>query len=570
MSTIRTSADDLTLAENGHAAESDSAPAAVSSWPEWQKILFRIAFVFFLAMSIPNSAGWYTDLVTFDWTRLHYRDVYDIARFGSGLDLFGRTLFGSTMEGYATWIITLLASIGAGLVWTVIVKAIKREPKAYNLLYYWIRVVVRYRAGIGIIGFGYTKLMPTQMPYPSFGLLNTNFGDFTLQKIYWLSVGIVPWYQVFAGVVELTAGILLFFRGTTMLGAILLLGALGDIVYVNFAYDGGVHVYSSYFVLLAAFLLIKDIPKLWNLLILERFTVPDNYYPAFSQKWQRYTRTGLKAGVLGLFVCYLFWLQYVNFKYDPYKQPSTAGIKALRGNYNVTEFKINNKEIAYSPTDTVRWQWATFEKWTTLTFKVNKPTPLDLSNGGGAPMRDLGRTFELTGTGGGQRVFHYLADTLEHTLYLQDKYARNGPRDGVGQLQQREARQGQAGAGEGTRAAREGAHTEGEQPQQSGKRGNGREGNSRNWISKAALARIGDENRMIDPLGQSARREREFAGKQRRDKRKRMILTYSTTDGSRVILKGINEKKDSIYVVLDRVERPYVLAKSTLNAGKYD
>jgi len=326
-------------------------------------------------------------------------------------------------------------------------------------------------------------------------------------------------------------------------------------VYVNFAYDGGVHVYSSYFVLLAAFLLIKDIPKLWNLLILERFTVPDSYYPVFSQKWQQYVRYGLKAGVFGLFVFYLFWLQYVNFKYDPYKQPSTAGVKALRGNYNVTEFKINNEEIAYSPTDTVRWQWATFENWTTLTFKVNKPTPLDLSNGGGAPMRDLGRTFELTGTGGGQRVFHYLADTLEHTLYLQDKYARGGPRDGVGVLQQREARQGQATAGEG-----------GEKGNGRGKKGD----QGRNWISKEALARIGDENKMIDPLGQSARRDREFAAKSRRDKRNRMILTYSTTDGSRVVLKGINEKKDSIYVVLDRVERPYVLAKSTLNAGKYN
>ncbi|MHA4739449.1 hypothetical protein [Dyadobacter sp. MSC1_007] len=557
MSTIRTTAEeDLALESTAQATSADRASAAPNSWPEWQKILFRVAFVFFLAMSIPNSVSWYTDLVTFDWTRLHYRDVYDIARFGSGLDIFGRSIFGSQLEGYATWIITLLAAIAVGLIWTAIVKVIKKEPKEYNLLYYWIRVVVRYRAGIGIIGFGFTKLMPTQMPYPSYGLLNTNFGDFTLQKIYWLSVGIVPWYQVFAGVVELTAGVLLFFRGMTTLGAILLLGALGDIVYVNFAYDGGVHVYSSYFVLLAAFLLIKDTPKIWNLLILERYTIPHKFYPAFSRKWQRYARTGLKAGVFGLFLVYLFYLQYVNFKYDPYKQPSTAGIKALRGNYNVTEFKINNHEIPYSPVDTLRWQWATFENWTTLTFKVNKPTPLDLSNGGGAPMRDLGRTFELTGTGGGQRVFHYLADTLEHTLYLQDKYARGGPRDGVGQLQQREARQKDPG----------------DQPREGRSRRGNEQGKNedRNWISKAALARIGDENKMIDPRGQSARRDREFAAKPRRDKRNRMILSYTTTDGSRVILKGINEKKDSIYVVLDRVERPYVLAKSTLNAGKYD
>jgi hypothetical protein len=48
-----------------------------------------------------------------------------------------------------------------------------------------------------------------------------------------------------------------------------------------------------------------------------------------------------------------------------------------------------------------------------------------------------------------------------------------------------------------------------------------------------------------------------------------MILQYSTTDGSRVILSGINEKKDSIYVVLDRYNRKYALPASTLSAGKY-
>ena len=98
----------------------------------------------------------------------------------------------------------------------------------------------------------------------------------------------MPWYQVFAGIVEVSAGTLLFFRKTTTLGAILLFAALGDIVYVNFAYDGGVHVYSSYFVLLAAFLLVRDLPRIYNLLILERLTVPVNFYPSFKSKWQQY------------------------------------------------------------------------------------------------------------------------------------------------------------------------------------------------------------------------------------------------------------------------------------------
>ncbi|MEZ0539357.1 hypothetical protein [Fibrella arboris] len=520
-----------------------------SGWSNTEKIAFRIAFIFFIAMALPNNVGWYRDVVALDWTNLHYRDLYDIARFGSGLSLFGNTLFGSPLLGYAPWIITLLAAIVGGAIWTGIVKIRQSEPVNYNLLYYWLRVVARYRAGIGIIGFGFTKLLPTQLPYPSLGIMNANFGDLTAQKLYWLSIGIVPWYEVFTGVVEVAAGVFLFFRKTTFLGAALLFGALADIVYVNLAYDGGVHVYSSYFVLLAAFLMWYDVPFAWSLLVRERFTVPVYHYPTFPKAWQRWTRYGLKAATLFLFIGVLFYLQVVNFIYDPYKQPAQRGIRELRGNYAVTEFKLNGQPIPYSQTGSTRWQEATFENWSTLTVKVNHPARLDLSNGGGAPMRDLNRTFEVTGVAGGQRVFYYDADTVNQTLYLQDKVRLNGPREDA------------PGAGN---------------PGESGTRRRKEQTKSPNaisekqWIPAQARANIGDEFTKVHPLVQTTRRQRGLIEESKPAERKRMVLRYQTTDGSRVVLTGINEKKDSIYVVLDRIVRPYALTESTLKAGRYD
>jgi hypothetical protein len=391
-------------AETQPKAEPMASPATKRPWTETQKVLFRIAFVFFIAMSLPNDWNWYKNVFSLDWLHLHYRDLYDVARFGSGLGLFGNRIFGSPLNGYATWIITLIFAVVVGGIWTAIVRLRKREQPNYEWLYYWLRVVVRYRAGIGIIGFGFTKLMPTQLPYPSLGILNTDFGDLTAQKIYWLSIGIVPWYEVFTGVVEVLAGALLFFRATTFWGAVLLFGALADIVYVNFAYDGGVHGYSSYFVLLAGFLLIYYVKDLYALLIQQRPVLPNYFAPVFTG-WQQYVRIGLKTATIGIFLVLLYWLQWVNFKYDPYKQPAQKGLKELRGNYAVSEFRLNGQVLPESPTDTVRWQQATFENWTTLTFKTAKPVELDLSNGGGSPMRDINRTFELTGVAGGNGCF---------------------------------------------------------------------------------------------------------------------------------------------------------------------
>ena len=545
------------------------SPTGLKPWSALKKFGFRVLFIFLLAMCIPFSPNWYKNVLTLDWSRPHYRDLYDIARFQPGfLSLFGgqrnRDITDSPdgnaasgkdkkntvkiensgkkatantvalpakksfLADYADWGVALFIGLLGGAIWSVL----DRKRKSYHELYYWIRVVVRYRAGIGIIGFGFTKLFPTQMPYPSLGLLNSNFGDFTAQKIYWLSVGIVPWYQVFGGVVEILAGALLFFRKTTTFGAILLIAALGDITFVNYAYDGGVHVYAFYFVVLGLFLLADDIPKLYNLLILERYTVPFRVYPNLKKPAWKYTRIGLKVLTFLIFFGVMTYTEIINFKYDPYKQPATAGVKNLRGNYRVTEFKINGQVIPFNPLDSTRWQEATFENWTTLTFRVNRPVLIDPSNGGGSPMRDIQRTFEISGVAGGQRAFHYYADTIDKVLYLQDKNVM--------------ALRGQV---------KNEAAAETKKPDE--------------WISKAAWAHIGNEKEMIDPRAWSTRRDREFAAQPKEIKRKRMVLHYETKDGSKVVLSGLNEYNDSVSIVLNRYDRPYVLPKSTLNAGKY-
>jgi hypothetical protein len=167
----------------------DQQTIAKKPWSWQKKFGFRVLFIFFLAMSIPFSANWYKNVFTLDWSRPHYRDLYDISRFQpSFLSLFGgqrsrditdspsgdesvkkngskknKTENGavkkseakidnsavlppkrSFLADYTDWGIALLFSLVGALIWT----AIDRKSKSYHILYYWIRVVVRYRAGI--------------------------------------------------------------------------------------------------------------------------------------------------------------------------------------------------------------------------------------------------------------------------------------------------------------------------------------------------------------------------------------------------------------------------------------
>ena len=525
-------------------------------WKPCQLVGFRISFIFFIIISIPNNPLWYSHLLAIDWFNLDYRDLYDVCRFGSGVNWFGNTTFGYRLQGYSIWVNTLFFSVVVAVIWTIVVRLLKKDRTEYINLYYWLNVIVRYRAGLGIIGFGFTKLFPVQMPYPSLGLLDTDYGDFTSQKIFWLSFGIVPWYQVFAGIIEVGAGAMLFFRRTVAIGSMLLVGALGAIVVVNFAYDGGVHVYSSYFVLLALFLLTPYYKPFYEVFIKE---IPSRVVLSFPQFKRGFNlvRFAIKGATIFLFLGVFFYLQYIDFRYDPYKQPSTAGVAELRGNYNVIEFRLNGELLPESRSDSIRWQSATFEKWSTLTFRVNRPLRLDLSNGGGDPKRDVNRTFEISGVGGGQRAFHYYVDKKAQMLYLEDKYKLIPDRRNVtaGEGGDGGVRNYLVDIGNGGGSTKP-AITLAE------------------WIPDSVKVRLGNEADYVHPKARTTRRRRAFDKADElasKEERSRFILHYQVEDGgNRVILSGINENTDSLFVVLDRIEKDYKISPSKLVAGEYD
>jgi hypothetical protein len=247
-------------------------------------------------------------------------------------------------------------------------------------------------------------------------------------------------------------------------------------------------------------------------------------------------------------------LQYLNFVYDPYNQPSAPGVKALRGYYNVTDFKINNQSIPFSPLDSVRWQNVFFEKWSTLSFKINMPIPEDISNrmkepeikrfvdnqgfgfNSGAPVRDIDRTYEIFSAN--QRSFYYRADTVNRVLYLQDKATYVNQKDST--------------------------RYKSSDPKLWFYKND--------WIGAEAQKHMFGEIDGIPKIAQSTRRTRAYTKIVPLDKmRDRMVLYYEAIDGGRkVLLDGLNENGDSIHLVLDRVEKKYLLPASVLQGGQYD
>lgn len=424
-------------------------------WTNKEKRLFRGAFIFVIAFALPLDAGFYNMIFNFDYAHLNYRQLTEIVAFFN--PQFFNIFSESGFFGIASYInipfILLLAILGSW-VWGLLDK----RSDNYNRLYYWLRVLARYRVAYGAIGWGYKKIFIMQMPSANVGLLHTEFIDFFAKRLYWESIGVATKYEFFLGMAEFLGGFLLLFRKTTPLGAALAFVVFGNIAIANHAYDIGEAVPSAGMAMLALFVLWQDLPPIWNLLAKQVDTKIIRYYPVFTSRWQKYAKLTVKwAGNFVFVILFFVFEVYAYTHNDFYKLPNTPGLANAKGYYNVTEFKLNNKVLPYSPDDSIRWHDATFEDWSSLSFKVaNRPQEIEMFAAGSYPkrgevydnklhfnwrgdirrypqgrekhrtpeQRDLNITWEQSGVAG-RMWYYYKADTINKILYLQNKNKAN-------------------------------------------------------------------------------------------------------------------------------------------------
>ncbi|ANH83861.1 hypothetical protein A8C56_10965 [Niabella ginsenosidivorans] len=391
------------------------AGSATTPWRPWQLNLFRFAFIFLLILIIPVDWKFYSDLYHTKWASLHVYELLKLSKYMPDFFALKDHQPEWGLKSFSSWGLAALIAIAGAFIWR------KQQPdkKEYVVLYYWLRVLVRYRLAIALFAYGFIKLFPLQMPYPSLSNLLTNYGDFFSWKIYFQTLGIEPKYESFLGFVEILAAVLLFNRKTTAFGAGLIIGFLGNVAAANGFYDIGEHVFSTFIVLLSVFLLVYDVPKLYTLLIKEKKGIASKFKPVFSEPVLKRIRFFGKSFTL-LFALLFGSLALYSFIYDPYKVPKTPGLTGAYGFYNVKDFVINGDTIPYSKTDSTRWQDVVFEKWSTISVNVNKPLKIDLSSGDGYFENDIDRNYEIAGLSG-RRYFYYKADTINKKLLLQNK-----------------------------------------------------------------------------------------------------------------------------------------------------
>lgn len=253
-------------------------------------------------------------------------------------------------------------ALGTTIVWSLV----DRRRTHYRTAHDRLRVYVRYTLAVTMLGYGFAKLLPSQFPDLGLARYIEPYGEFSPMGVLWSFMSTSHAYGFFTGMAETTGALLLFWRRTTTLGALVTVGALANVVALNMTYDVTVKGYSIQLLLAALFLAAADVPRLWAVLVRHAAVPAAPLGTTTLGPLPPVARLVLKSLLVATLVGYGFYgvWSYWHASYAPGTEPALFGI------YEVERYVRNGAERAPLVTDSVRWRRVVIDRGQRLTVQM--------------------------------------------------------------------------------------------------------------------------------------------------------------------------------------------------------
>lgn len=280
-------------------------PAPEPVWSSAQKLAFRLLFVLgggILLLSVYGNAG-LAVVWKFSGIWWLFAQIGSFITTGGGVDIVvsggGDNRWQWSM--HLGWIVVGLVIVA---VWT----ALDRNRPNYRSLLGLLGVLARFALALSMLFYGIAKVLPTQMGFmalPANQLQLT--GDTSLFTTLWGFMGASVPYMVVTGLIELTAGVLLLWRRTAILGSLLAIVAMGQVFLLNLFYDVPVKIIAGELLLIAIALTVPYAPNLVRAALNRPTATPVPPLPVAGagRSWARITGQVLKFGIAGILMMVL-------------------------------------------------------------------------------------------------------------------------------------------------------------------------------------------------------------------------------------------------------------------------
>ncbi|WP_158857807.1 hypothetical protein [Lunatibacter salilacus] len=241
---------------------------------------------------------------------------------------------GDTTFDYVFLITRLLLA----LVMAFVLILSRKRFKWVKFSYPTMIVYARYFVGITLIQYGVVKFMIGQFPSPSISSMEQTFGEFSPMGLAWRFFGYSDLYKIFMGVSEISAGVLLLFRRTVVVGAMLSIAVVTNIVLVNFSFDVPVKLFSSHLLFFSILIFLPYAKSLFDILILRRPGILELNRLTFSSNKIKWTYRVVKFFMVVFIPVSLMIGHYFGQSYRKFDNP-------WEGKYEVISFEKNKPDF---------------------------------------------------------------------------------------------------------------------------------------------------------------------------------------------------------------------------------
>lgn len=304
---------------------------------------FQLLFMGLFMLTVPFKQGWLPNWGSFfnpltkslaEWIGDHIFSIegaYTPALMSDSTGLYIYSLF------------LVLLSIQIALIWQAF-----GQKKLSKAVHYWFSTTISYFLALHLLAYGTSKLFKVQFFLPEPNTLYTPLGELTPDILFWSTMGSAYGYTVFSGIIEIIPALLLLFRPTRSLGALIALGVMTNVLALNLGFDISVKLFSSFLLLSSVLILLPSAKTFYQFFCLQQSVGLKTYSPKLT-KWPYRISKFLALGLIVL-NAFLPYIQTQNFNDDQATRPF------LHGAYAVDDFYWNGEEIEACFDQTSGWQ----------------------------------------------------------------------------------------------------------------------------------------------------------------------------------------------------------------------
>lgn len=261
-----------------------------------------------------------------NWFGVNFLDYEQVERHY--FDGWGDTVF--------YWV-QLLLIFYSSIFFSIIIYFIRFKKYSFTPFLGVSTFIFRLYLAFMLMSYGLTKIIPPgQFGELYYYTLETKIGSLSPMELLWNFMAYSRKYTVATGLIQLFAGILLLFRKTSILGALLSIIVFTQVVLLNFFYAVPVKFFSSVLLLLSVFLILPSAKNLFNLFIKNK---PSTLIiPAFPYHFR-----GKNALLIFLKIVVVAYVCFDEL-YD--NEPETIVQHELSGYHKTLYFEKNNERVS--------------------------------------------------------------------------------------------------------------------------------------------------------------------------------------------------------------------------------